>query len=121
MDLGHGLSLGSICNTSHKAFPGLWAADKGNIKLLKQTISIGDVDKMADTHTHENGVKKYGCEGILSSIVFVEDLDIDSRVGASTPVVDPANSVTKFSLPKLSIHEIDFINLQDGRAMVADP
>jgi len=34
--------------------------DKGDIKLLEQTISIGDVDKMVDTHTYENGVKKYG-------------------------------------------------------------
>ncbi len=71
--------------------------DKGNIKLLKQTISIGDVDNTAETHTHENGVKKYGWEWILSSVIFVEDLNIDSQVGTTTPIIDPANPVRKFS------------------------
>ena len=35
-------------------------------------------------------------------------------------IVDPANPVAKLDLPSLSVHEVSFGDLQNGRTVVTD-
>ena len=84
-------------------------------------MSTGDLNSTVSTHAHENWVKKYGWKGILSTVVLVKDLNIDSWVWTTSSfTVDPANPVMRLGLPNLSIHEVNFRDLQDGGTVVMD-
>ena len=77
--------------------------------------------EQVNTHTHKNWVKKYGWEGVLPTVVFMKNLNVNSRIWAtSSVIVDPANPVAKLGLPNLSVHEVNFGDLQDGPTVVTN-